>query len=360
MPTLVGVSFQPAGKVVYYDAAELALSPGEAVVVETPRGTELGKVVGARDMPAEAAGVPPRRILRKAGQADLSLAFRQRLRAVEARRVAREAIRRHNLPMKLIDCEYTLDGNKVVFYFSAERRVDFRELVRDLASRLRKRIELHQVGARDRSSLTGGLGPCGRECCCSSWIREFTPVSIKMAKEQGLSLNPSKISGSCGRLMCCLRYEYQAYRELRRELPSVGSELRLPEGTARVLAVHPASHTLTVEHPELGVFDVPAGRALHLAEQGCASCSAPRAACPPAQAPPRPPALEGRQDGRPGQPGGPAPGGPAASGERRDRRRRRRGGSGRGQEPAPPGENRQPSAAPAGRPTRPGKEGGHP
>ncbi|MEW6280745.1 MAG: stage 0 sporulation family protein [Candidatus Eremiobacterota bacterium] len=270
MPRLVAVSFQTVGKVFYYDPLDQSYSPGDPVVAETMRGLELGSVVGFHDVPPEAVGELATRIHRKAGPEDLTQHFRNRLRAAEAFRLARQRVEAHNLPMKLLSAEYTLDGNRIVFYFSAEGRVDFRELVRDLASNLRKRIELHQIGARDRAKATGGLGPCGRECCCSSWLREFSPVSIKMTKEQGLSLNPSKISGSCGRLMCCLRYEYETYRQLRRELPAVGSVLRLPEGNATVVAVHLARYTLTVEHPELGTFDVPAGRSL--VGEGAALC----------------------------------------------------------------------------------------
>lgn len=309
MPRLVGVSLKPAGTVLYYETGALEVQDGDPVVVETLRGLELGEVVAAPGgLPADAAGRPPRHLLRKATGADFETHFRNRLRAAEALALCRDRVRRHELPMKMLDAEYTLDGNKVVLYFGAEGRVDFRGLVRDLAAGLRKRIELHQVGARDRSALTGGLGPCGRECCCSSWIREFSPVSIKMAKEQGLSLNPSKISGSCGRLMCCLRYEYQTYRELRKEMPQPGDEIRIPEGLVRVVAVNLARFTLTVQHPDLGLFEVPAGRSEELAEAAlCASCSAPEAsACAPPPERPRKQAPPG--DSRRRRKGGPAPG----------------------------------------------------
>lgn len=279
MSRLVGVSLRTAGKVFYYETGDQDVLDGDAVVVETLRGLELGEVVPApADLPPEAVGRPVRLITRKADEADFEMHFRNRLRAAEALALSRDRVRRHDLPMKMLDAEYTLDGHKVVLYFGAEGRVDFRGLVRDLAAALRKRIELHQVGARDRSALTGGIGPCGRECCCSSWIREFSPVSIKMAKEQGLSLNPSKISGSCGRLMCCLRYEYHTYRELRKEMPRIGDELKIPEGRVRVLAVNLARFTLTVQHPEKGVFEVPAGRAEEVEEVAlCTSCTAPKA-----------------------------------------------------------------------------------
>ena len=224
MPTLVGVSLRTAGKIHVYEAGNLALEPGEPVVIETVRGLELGEVVPVpADLPPEAAGRPPRTVLRRADQEDLDQHFRNRVRAAEALALSRERVRHHDLPMKMLDAELTLDGGKLLLYFGSEDRVDFRALVRDLAAMLRKRIELQQVGARDRSALTGGLGPCGRECCCSSWIRDFFPVSIKMAKEQGLSLNPSKISGVCGRLLCCLRYEHQTYREAGRSCREEGA-----------------------------------------------------------------------------------------------------------------------------------------
>ncbi len=270
---MVGVSFQPVGKVYYYPPSDVDYQAGERVVAETARGLELGTVVGVQEVPPESGGEMSTSIHRRASQDDLSMAFRNRLRAAEALRLARDRVTHHELPMKMLGSEFTLDGNRIVFYFSAEGRVDFRELVRDLASLLRRRIELHQVGARDRAKSTGGLGPCGRECCCSSWLREFSPVSIKMTKEQGLSLNPTKISGSCGRLMCCLRYEYETYRQLRREMPPIGAVLRLPEGNVRVVAQHLARYTLTVSHEQLGTFEVPAGRSLvGEAAELCPSC----------------------------------------------------------------------------------------
>ncbi len=283
---MVGVAFQAVGKVFYYPVGTVRYQAGEAVVADTARGLELGRVVGLHDVPPEAAGEMKTSIHRRATREDLTVHFRNRLRAAEALRVARDRVAHHNLPMKLLGSEYTLDGNRIVFYFSAEGRVDFRELVRDLASHLRRRIELHQVGARDRAKSSGGIGPCGRECCCSSWLREFSPVSIKMTKEQGLSLNPTKISGSCGRLMCCLRYEYETYRQLRREMPPIGATLRLPEGPVRVVAQHLARYTLTVAHEQLGTFEVPAGRSLvGEAAELCPSCQSRPCAAEPAAEP---------------------------------------------------------------------------
>lgn len=273
--SVVTVSFHDVGRPHYFDPGDLTLRAGDRVVAQTLRGLELGTVIAAsKEMRAGKDLQPPPALVRQATPADLSQSYRNRLKAAEALRIARQKVALHRLEMKMLAAEYTLDGNRVVLYFAAEGRVDFRELVRDLAGSLRKRIELHQVGSRDRAKVTGGLGPCGRECCCSSWLRLFVPVSIKMTKEQGLSLNPTKISGSCGRLMCCLRYEYDTYRQLRQEMPRIGSEVRLPEGTARVLEVHLMRRTLKVEHPTLGIFEVPAGRALY--ESGgerCESCS---------------------------------------------------------------------------------------
>lgn len=307
MPTQVGVSLRAAGRIRYYERGDLELKVGDRVVVQTARGLELGQVVSFRARAGEPeAGGQTARILRLASEEDLGDDSRGRVKALEALEVARERIKHHDLPMKMLDAETTLDGNKLVLYFDSESRVDFRNLVRDLAASLHKRIELHQVGARDRSALTGGLGPCGRECCCSSWTRELYPVSIKMAKEQNLSLNPTKISGSCGRLMCCLRYEYQAYRDLRREMPRVGEVLTVPEGEVRVVAVHPTRFTLKVEHPQKGILEIPCPRDRGPVEPA-ATESGPSAAAPvEAEKPSRPRRSEASRQpsGRPRRPEG--------------------------------------------------------
>ncbi len=310
MPTQVGVSLRAAGRIHYYEMGELQLSAGDRVVVETARGLELGQVVSFRERAPEPeeTGKKPR-ILRLAQDADFEQQSCGRLRALEALELARERVRHHNLSMQMLDAETTLDGNKIILYFGSESRVDFRALVRDLAAVLHKRIELHQIGARDRSALTGGLGPCGRECCCSSWTRELYPVSIKMAKEQNLSLNPGKISGSCGRLMCCLRYEYQAYRDLRREMPRVGEVLSLPEGEVRVVAVYPTRFTLKVEHAERGVFEIPTPRTRSSAEGLPAEAAAESAPAPSEiERPTRPRRPDGsrRATSRPRRPEGSA------------------------------------------------------
>lgn len=273
---MVAVAFEEAGKSHVYQTNGLEVAVGDQVVAETPRGLELGQVValakpGPGDPPADEIPI----LVRLATRADLRTQFRNRLRAEDAHRTALHKINEHGLPMKLLSTHFTLDGSRIVFFFSAEGRVDFRQLVKDLVAGMRRRIELHQVGARDRAKLSGGIGPCGRECCCTSWLREFAPVSIKMTKEQGLSLNPSKISGACGRLMCCLRYEYETYRKLRAELPKVGATLKIPEGKVTVLEVGLLTRTLTVEHPELGIFDIPAGRAIEGPSEVCQSCTKP-------------------------------------------------------------------------------------
>jgi len=260
MPTQVGVSLRTAGSLHHFDPGELDLETGDWVVVPTPLGLELGQVVLVVQTPGAEPAKDLPQVQRRAQEQDFQQHHRGRLQAAEALAFSRERVRHHGLAMKMLQAEASLDGHRILLYFSAESRVDFRVLVRDLSTTLHKRIELRQVGPRDRSALTGGLGPCGRECCCSSWTREFCPVSIKMAKEQNLSLNPSKISGSCGRLMCCLRYEYQTYRELRRGMPRIGETLDLPEGQVRVVAVNLGRCSLKVEHPEEGTYEVPPER----------------------------------------------------------------------------------------------------
>ncbi|HHW15015.1 MAG TPA: stage 0 sporulation family protein, partial [Firmicutes bacterium] len=216
MARVVGVRFKTAGKVYYFDPGELELELGDGAVVETARGIELGTVATRpREVPEEEVKTPLKKVLRKAGPEDFARRRENEAKAERAFTVGQQKIAAHGLPMKLVHVEYTLDGSKIVFYFTAENRVDFRELVKDLASTFRTRIELRQIGVRDEAKLLGGLGPCGRELCCQAFLGDFVPVSIRMAKEQNLSLNPTKISGICGRLMCCLNFESQAYREAK-------------------------------------------------------------------------------------------------------------------------------------------------
>ena len=228
---VVGVRFRQAGKVYYFDPLEFDIKQGSNVIVETARGVEFGYVVmGIRDLPEEKITQPLKPVLRPATEEDVKTQEANAAREKEAFKVCLEKIRKHNLEMKLIDSEYTFDNNKLLFYFTADGRVDFRELVKDLASVFKTRIELRQIGVRDETKILGGIGVCGRALCCHTYLSEFIPVSIKMAKEQNLSLNPTKISGVCGRLMCCLKNEEEAYEELNSHLPSVGEYVTTPDG----------------------------------------------------------------------------------------------------------------------------------
>ncbi|NMA85828.1 MAG: stage 0 sporulation family protein [Tissierellia bacterium] len=238
MITVVGVRFKKAGKVYYFDPHELDIEREDHVVVETARGVEFGHViVGPKEVTEEEIVQPLKKVIRIADEEDISIHQYNREKAQEAFQICEEKIAEHGLDMRLIDVEYTFDNNKVIFYFTADGRVDFRELVKDLASIFRTRIELRQIGVRDEAKMIGGLGPCGRTSCCSSFLGEFEPVSIKMAKDQSLSLNPSKISGLCGRLMCCLKYENEVYEELLAKMPTVGTIVITPEGKGTVVEV---------------------------------------------------------------------------------------------------------------------------
>jgi cell fate regulator YaaT (PSP1 superfamily) len=211
---VVGVRFKPAGKIYYFDPGELPIERRSHVIVETTRGIEYGEVVvGKRSVEEDAVVLPLRNVMRLADQADAEIVEENRTRATEAMRIFKEKVHAHSLEMKLVDAEYTFDRNKLIFYFTADGRIDFRELVKDLAAIFRVRIELRQIGVRDEAKILGGIGPCGRLLCCSTWMGEFDPVSIRMAKDQSLSLNPSKLSGLCGRLMCCLKFENDSYQD---------------------------------------------------------------------------------------------------------------------------------------------------
>ncbi len=229
MAMTVGVRFSTNGKIYDFDPGEMTLLPGELVVVETARGIECGEVARAnRQCKEPREDLKP--ILRRANEEDRRRAEDNARRAREAMRICQERIAAHQLDMKLVDAEYAFDNSKITFNFTADGRVDFRDLVKDLASALRTRIELHQIGVRDEAKKLGGIGICGQPFCCARFLRDFQPVSIKMAKEQGLSLNPTKISGSCGRLMCCLKYEQETYEELIKLSPKVGAVVMTPEG----------------------------------------------------------------------------------------------------------------------------------
>ena len=231
--------FKRVGKVYYFDPGDIPFRKGDFAIVETARGVECGEVaIGPREMPQNKVVKPLKPVVRAATEADLKRVADNQIKEKRAYEVCLKKIAEHKLEMKLIDVEYTFDGSKVLFYFTADGRVDFRELVKDLASVFRTRIELRQIGVRDESKMGGGLGICGKPFCCSTFLGDFQPVSIKMAKEQGLSLNPTKISGTCGRLMCCLKYEQAAYEDLIKITPKVGSTVRTPEGVGVVSEVN--------------------------------------------------------------------------------------------------------------------------
>ena len=247
MVKVIGVRFRTAGKIYYFDPLNFQVKRGDHVIVETARGVEYGTVVGSpREVEDDKVVQPLKPVLRVATERDDEQEAGNKAKEKEAFKICQEKIRKHGLEMKLIDAEYTFDNNKVLFYFTADGRVDFRELVKDLAGVFKTRIELRQIGVRDESKMIGGLGICGQPFCCSRFLKDFQPVSIKMAKEQGLSLNPTKISGACGRLMCCLAYEESAYEYLNSIMPMVGSTVRTPDGLGTVLEVNPVSGYLRV------------------------------------------------------------------------------------------------------------------
>ncbi|MBQ2902867.1 MAG: stage 0 sporulation family protein [Clostridia bacterium] len=236
MAEVIGVRFKEVGKVYYFDPDGQTLKKGDRVIVETVRGIECGEVaMDNREINEEEIVKPLKKLIRIASEEDIAQFNANKAKEKEAFAICQEKITNHKLEMKLVDVEYTFDGGKVLFYFTADGRVDFRELVKDLASVFRTRIELRQIGVRDESKMLGGLGMCGRPFCCSSFLGEFQPVSIKMAKEQGLSLNPTKISGACGRLMCCLKYEQNAYEHLLRITPKPGAIVETKEGAGTVV-----------------------------------------------------------------------------------------------------------------------------
>ena len=231
MIKIVGVRFRNAGKIYYFDPKKLAIKKGDHVIVETARGIEYGSVVAnVQEVTDDKVVQPLKAVIRIANAEDDAKAARNKEKEKDAMRICQEKIRKHKLEMKLIDAEYTFDNNKVLFYFTADGRIDFRELVRDLAAVFKTRIELRQIGVRDETKLIGGVGICGRPLCCHTFLSEFAPVSIRMAKEQNLSLNPAKISGVCGRLMCCLKNEEETYEYLNSRLPGVGDKVTADDG----------------------------------------------------------------------------------------------------------------------------------
>lgn len=257
MVKIVGIRFKSVGKIYYFDPLDIDVRMGQDVIVETARGVEFGKaVIGPRNIEEEKLNNPLKPIIRIATTDDSIKYLENREKAKECFQVCKEKVKKHELDMFLIDCEYTFDRNKLIFYFTAEGRVDFRELVKDLASIFKTRIELRQIGVRDEAKVIDGIGPCGRRLCCSSWISEFQPVFIKMAKDQSLSLNPTKISGVCGRLFCCLKYEHEVYQDLISKLPAVGSIVKVYDGNkkGKVQDIHPLSGKIKVELEDRSVM----------------------------------------------------------------------------------------------------------
>ena len=256
MPTVVGIRFKKACKIYYFDPAESGVAKGDHAIVETARGVEYGEVVIGPREGDESSIVPPLKpVMRKAtAEDDLKLA-ENKIREKEAFNICLRKIKNHELPMRLIDVEFTFDVNKIIFYFTADGRIDFRELVKDLASVFRTRIELRQIGVRDEAKMLGGIGSCGRPLCCATFLGDFEPVSIRMAKDQNLSLNPTKISGICGRLMCCLKYENHLYckgcgngnRRERVEIPKMGALVATPLGEGKVVGINRGQHTASVK-----------------------------------------------------------------------------------------------------------------
>lgn len=245
---VVGVRFKKAGKVYYFDPNQFDISENEFVIVETVRGIEYGKVVITKKQVDENDVVLPlKKVIRIANENDRTIVEENKHAAKEAYQVCQQKVVEHNLDMKLVDVEYTFDRNKIIFYFTADGRIDFRELVKDLAAIFRTRIELRQIGVRDEAKMLGGIGPCGRMLCCSTFLGDFEPVSIKMAKDQNLSLNPAKISGLCGRLMCCLKYENDEYEAAKEQLPDLDQRIQTPHGTGRVIGLNILERLIQVE-----------------------------------------------------------------------------------------------------------------
>ena len=266
MAIVVGIRFKEAGKVYYFDPGALALREGDGVIVETARGVEYAQVIQPpHEVGDEEVVAPLKKVLRAATAEDVKRVAENKKRCVEAQNVFAAKVASHGLDMKLVDVETAFDNSKLTFYFTAEGRIDFRELVKDLAAVFKTRIELRQIGVRDEARMLGGIGPCGRVACCAQFMTEFHPVSIRMAKEQNLSLNPTKISGLCGRLMCCLKYEQDYYESMRKKMPKLGKEVTTPDGNGVVIENNTLKATCRVRMPmpdgtmevrEFSVYDV--------------------------------------------------------------------------------------------------------
>jgi cell fate regulator YaaT (PSP1 superfamily) len=254
---VVGIRFKQAGKIYYFDPSGFELKQGDNVIVETARGIEFGQVMaGPKEVPEDKVTLPLKKVIRMATPEDETQLRENQEREKKAFTTCLEKIAQHQLQMKLVEVEFTFDRSKIIFYFTADGRVDFRELVKDLATVFRTRIELRQIGVRDEAKMLGGLGPCGRPLCCGTFLGDFEPVSIKMAKEQNLSLNPVKISGICSRLMCCLKFESNCYREAKADLPLIGSRVRVDGKEGKIVETNPLKESLIVQFSEGGKREV--------------------------------------------------------------------------------------------------------
>jgi len=258
MPYFVLVRQRESGKISYYEVGENKPAIGSYVIVEADRGMDYGEVLSEVETTVhQDAGEPIKKIVRLANKEDLATIKKNREKVKDVFSVCVRKVQERSLPMKLIEGEYSFDRSKIILYFTAEGRIDFRDLVKDLAHIFRVRIELKQIGVRDEAKLLGGFGPCGRQLCCAGFLKDFEPVTIRMAKEQSLPLNPAKISGLCGRLMCCLGYEYKMYKELLKGLPREGSTVKTKEGPAKVISVNPLKQSVTVEFEDGRQLEIP-------------------------------------------------------------------------------------------------------
>ncbi len=286
MVKVIGVRFKSASKIYFFDPGEFDVQPGEGVIVETTRGIEYGEVVnGPQQVEVSDLVVPLKQILRIADESDRNMVDQNSAKQKDAFAICEEKIAAHKLDMKLVDVEYSFNGSKITFYFTADGRVDFRELVKDLASVFRTRIELRQIGVRDEARMIGGLGGCGRVVCCKQFLGDFHPVSIKMAKEQSLSLSPTKISGICGRLMCCLKYEQETYEQLRKQMPRVGRDVLTPDGHGVVVSnqviAERAKVRITLPDGTMELREYPIAQIERAPQEGFQAPHPPRAETPP-------------------------------------------------------------------------------
>ena len=297
MATVIGVRFKKAGKVYYFDPNDIWPRPGDNVIVETARGLEFGEAVtGARSVADEQIVAPLKKVVRIATEEDVQRAEFNEKREKEAFRICQEKVAKHKLEMKLVSVEYTFDNSKIIFYFTANGRVDFRELVKDLASVFKMRIELRQIGVRDEAKMLGGLGSCGRPICCGAFLGDFQPVSIKMAKEQNLSLNPTKISGLCGRLMCCLKYEQDTYEATLKRIPKVGKDIVTPDGVGVIAEINAIKERVKVRiRTADDTFDVREYSIDEVRRPGPGDSAAIRETPKPQEKRPRKPAPEAEQ-----------------------------------------------------------------